>query len=99
LSNKGAIPDVEQLFAFARTLAGKTLVTVDRGKSFKVAVLGASLAITPATGAPHITDRGHITELLHRLSVTGSYQSGKYFDVTPNAAYVLALVKLWQGST
>jgi hypothetical protein len=90
------IPSVEQLLGFARTVQGKTLMTLHRRKPFKVAVIGSSLEITPSTGTPRATDRAHIGELLSRLAKTGSYQPGKYVDVTFNASYVLALVKLWQ---
>ena len=90
------IPTVDQLLAFARTIEGKGLTTLHRAKAFKVAVIGGGLEITPSTGTPRMTDRAHMGELLNRLAKTGSFQPGKYVDVTFNASYVLALVKLWQ---
>ena len=90
-------PTVDQLLAFARSVEGETLMTLHRGKAFKVAVIGSGIEITPSTGTPRMTDRAHMGELLNRLGQTGSFQPGKYVDVTFNASYVLALVKLWQA--
>lgn len=92
------IPSVDTLLAFARTLEGKSLVTLHRRKPFKVAVIGGKLEITPSTGKPRITDRNHIEALLTTLKKTGSFQPGKYVDVTFNASYILSIVKLWQAS-
>ena len=92
------IPSVDRLLAFARSVEGESVVTLHRKRPFKVCVIGAGLEITPATGTPRTTDRNHIDELLKRLDKTGSFQPGEYHDVTFNASYLLALVKLWQAS-
>lgn len=89
-------PTADDLLTFARTLRGNTLVTLHRKKPFTVAVIGGALEITPSTGTPRATDRRHIQDLLRRLNETGSFQPGRYVDVTFNASYILALVKLWQ---
>jgi hypothetical protein len=90
------IPTVDELLAFARTLKGKQLQTLHRRKPFKVAIISGALEIIASTGTPRATDRGHIGDLLARLKKTGSFQPGRYIDVTFNASYILALVKLWQ---
>lgn len=92
------IPSIDELIAYARTVQGKPLVTLHRQKAFQVAVIGSTLEITPGTGTPRVTDRRHIGDLLSRLKETGSFQPGRYVDVTFNASYVLALVKQWQAS-
>jgi hypothetical protein len=92
------IPSVDQLLAFSRSLEGESLTTLHRKKSFKVAVIGAALEITSPTGKPRKTDRSHIDELLKRLAKTGSFQPVQYKDLTFNASYLLAIVKLWQAS-
>ena len=92
------IPTVDELLAFAGTLKGKQLQTLHRRKPFKVALVGGALEIIPSTGTPRATDRAHIGALLGHLKKTGSYQPGRYVDVTFNASYMLALVKAWQDS-
>lgn len=89
-------PSADQLLVFARSVEGDSLTTLHRKQSFKVAVVGANLEIIPRTGVGRKTDRAHISELLTRLSKTGSFQPEQYKDLTFNASYVLALVKLWQ---
>ncbi|MCA9232971.1 MAG: hypothetical protein KDA57_20160, partial [Planctomycetales bacterium] len=58
--------------------------------------LGGTLEITPNSGTSRSTDRSHIQALLNRLDETGSFQPGRYVDLTFNSSYILALVKLWQ---
>ena len=90
------IPTVDNLLAFSSALAGKTLTTLHRRKSFTVFVTGDTIEITPGTGNVRNADRKYLGALLERMASTHSFRPSDYIDVTFNASYMLALVKLWQ---
>lgn len=90
-------PTADNLFAFARSKQGETLLTLTRKTPFWVAVIGNVIEITPGSSkAPRRESRDSIAAVLERFNRTLSFQMSDYQDLSFNASYILALVKSWQ---
>jgi hypothetical protein len=93
------IPSTEVLIAFARLVQDEPLQTLRRKSSFRVAVIGNNLEFTPnASPIPRQENNKRIATILTQLAKTNSFQKSDYAEISFNASYVLALVKLWQKS-
>lgn len=91
-------PTADILLEFVTTIKDKTLVTIQRKKPFSVAIEGEALKITTSTGKSRKTDYTELQNFLTQLNEKGSFQPGHYADITFNASYILALIKLWQDT-
>jgi len=84
----------DELIQVAGRAEGQILRTV-RGKEFRVSVFGDCPFFIPlSTGQGRSDGRKAAERFLERYNSTGSPQSKDYVDVTRNASYFLALVKL-----
>lgn len=92
-----AVPSVDELFDFCRSMPGASWTTTVRRSVFAVDVDGNALAITPSSSRSARREaRESVRSVLERLSLTGSYRMSDYQDVSFNASYLLALVQAWQ---
>ena len=84
----------DEFTRLARRFHGRTLET-KIGRRFTVEVDGGIVYFTPeATGVRRNTSRAVTEDLLQRHSRTGSLRPSDYVDITRNASYYVALLRL-----
>ena len=93
----GVTVDFVSFITFCKSLEGQTLSTIGRQKKFKLSsVDDEHLYFIPESSK---TKRRHskrwIQGVLNRYALTGSFRPTDYVDLTRNASYTLALVKLY----
>ena len=77
------------------SLDRETLQTMKQGRRFRLDVVGAGLAITPSSsGKTRSLPWPQVARVLERFDQTHSYTPGSYRDLTFDASYVLATLKV-----
>jgi hypothetical protein len=90
---------VQSLVAFARSVQGEDLVTLQRRRPFKVVVSDSTFEFTPRSSSQaRIEHFDRVESILARFSRTGSFQPTNYTNESFNASYVLALIQKWQAA-
>jgi hypothetical protein len=92
------IPSAQTLFAFARTLQGDELETLNRKKRFTVEVIGNTLEFTPiASSQPRKESLDRVEAMLAIVKASGEPDRSKLTEISFNSSYVLALLSRWQS--
>jgi hypothetical protein len=85
--------ETETIVQFARSLEGGEILTLARGKGFKVNVTSDGLEYTPsATGIRRKHGKKWLDRICQRFNETGSFKVSDYRDLSANASYALALI-------
>ena len=91
------VPSAQTLLAFCKSKQGERLTTLARGNPFTIEIVGPYVEITPGTSrTPRREPKANIDAVLARLAQKQSFRMSDYQDISFNASYILALVKLWQ---
>ena len=91
-------PTFEDLVAFAKKIEGQPIYTLKRAKPFFVNVESGRLRFTPAkSSSVRRSNTEEIKSVLKRFADTGSFEPGKYSEISFNASYVLALVDAFRS--
>lgn len=94
------LPSAQTLLAYCKSKQGERLMTLARGNPFTIEIVGPYLEITPGTSrTPRREPKSNIDAVLARLAQKQSFRMSDYQDISFNASYLLALVKLWQQDT
>jgi hypothetical protein len=84
----------DEFLRLARRFQGQTLET-KTGKQFTVEVKDGLAHFTPeSTGTRRNTSRAVTEDLLERFTRTRSFRPSDYVDITRNASYYVALLRL-----
>lgn len=94
------LPSAQTLLSFCKGKEGERLTTLARGNPFTIEIVGPYIEITPGTSrTPRREPKANIDAVLARLAQKHSFRMSDYQDISFNASYILALVKLWQQDT
>ncbi|MCM1566078.1 MAG: hypothetical protein NC238_09065 [Dehalobacter sp.] len=90
------IIDYYAFIEFIRGLKGQTIYTMAKEKPFTVDVISNGLIYTPfSTMIPRTHSKNFIERVLERFETTKSLRPADYHDITVNASYNLALLKMY----
>ncbi|MDP1637175.1 MAG: hypothetical protein Q8K74_01965 [Candidatus Nitrotoga sp.] len=91
------LPTLTEFRTFCRSIEGEVLLTQARAKPFSVALVAGSLYFIPvSSGKKRKADQAGISQVIVRLSKTGSQVQAQYKDITFNASYILEIIRQWQ---
>ncbi|MDD4113513.1 MAG: hypothetical protein PHC56_10865 [Herbinix sp.] len=88
--------DYNGFIEFVKGLKGQTIYTIAKEKPFTVDVISNGLIYTPfSTMKPRTHIKNFIERVLERFETTESFKPADYHDISVNASYNLALLKMY----
>ena len=86
----------EDFIIYVKSMEGKCFLTQFRGKPFTIENASNGFFFTPqSTGKTRFHDFDTLRRILEKYNHTSSLHPKDYFDITMNASYTLALIKIY----
>ena len=91
--------DINEFVAFCKKFEGQTLTTIGgKSKFILESVTDKAFYYTVSTDKSRKQDIRYVKRILERYAKINSLNPGHYANITMNASYVLALVKIFADS-